>query len=75
MRLALFDGLHPGLVDDDVVIDLSSRLPMPSAAGAWSDWLDAHGDFTGIAELGLADLPRRSLGSVTWTHRSRDRAS
>ncbi|MBT2486472.1 MULTISPECIES: fumarylacetoacetate hydrolase family protein [unclassified Microbacterium] len=64
MKLALFDGQRPGLVDGDVVVDLSSLLPTPSVAGAWSDWLDAHGDFAGVADLELADLPRSSLASV-----------
>lgn len=65
MKLALFDGQRPGLVDGDVVIDLSSLLPTPGVAGAWSDWLDAHGDFAGVADLDLTDLPRLSLDSVT----------
>jgi 2-keto-4-pentenoate hydratase/2-oxohepta-3-ene-1,7-dioic acid hydratase in catechol pathway len=65
MKLALFNGHIPGVVDGDHIVDVSSRLQPGGAAGAWSDWLDAHGDYAAVADIDLTDLPRVPLASVS----------
>ncbi|GAA1936209.1 hypothetical protein GCM10009775_30130 [Microbacterium aoyamense] len=65
MKLALFDGHRPGLVVDDDVIDLSPRVSAVTPAGAWSEWLDRHGDFAGVEDIDLAGLARIPLAEVT----------